>query len=370
MDRSAQEQWVQLKILKRFDVLVDCSDLSETVLGKLLKRLPLPIGDNLTFASWCDQVFGSGVRPLIVYQHDEVSGQTRMTTLTLGLADQLRRQDRSLKALQKKLDQTLPAQQEPVITGLPASAPDVETEESWRWRSFYSSGRDGLHRLIGTVEGIERVHIFDYQGATNRTYRIELLKLVKNTLTQLKQMGIGVTATFPPLQFGAFAVDTKVFYGNPAEARDHLIRSFSVDEMPTDILYLPEDGCQGASAEETPKNASFMVELHILDNAKFSDDAAMQHLSFYLQKIFQALAKSADHVPRGVLREMLLLGVMLSMTAPNVPIERTLSDLPFATFLSTFDDSWRPREERKTELDPGQILSLLMAVLGSNLHRR
>lgn len=362
MDREELEQWVQFRILKRFDVWVDCSNLETSLLKKLAKRLPRTTGENLTYAAWCEQVFGSGLRPRVAINHKEVVGQTRLSSMGLGLASELRRQQRTLKELQSRLDQSLEersASPEAAPTPLPA----METRESWGWRNFYAGGWRGLRRLLGKVENVGHGHIFDYQGATNRDYRVELIELVQSTLASAAQVGFGVNATFPAEKIEDFAVVARVFYGSPGEVPRYSVGSFVVNEMPTDILHLKDSFHQQASEEVRDEKASLFVEVYELGTPAPLDDAAVQHFIHYLQKLFQALAKSADSVPRGVLREKILLGLMLSISAPNCSLEPSLADLNWPAWRSPYDDDWNISEEQKFDLDPGKIVDMFIAKL-------
>lgn len=362
MDREELEQWVQFRILKRFDVLVDCSYLETSLLKKLAKRLPRTTGENLTYAAWCEQVFGLGLRPLVAINHNEVAGQTRLSSLGLGLASELRRQQRTLKELQSRLDQSSEERSEPPEAA-PTPLPAIETIESWGWRNFYSGGWRGLRRLLGKVENVGHVHIFDYHGASNRDYRIELVELVRSTLANAAQVGFGVSATFPTEETEDVAAAARFFYGSPGEAPRHSVGSFVVKEMPTDILHLTDSFHQRVSEEVRDEKASLSVEVYELGTTAPLDDAAVQHLIHYLQKLFQALAKSADSVPRGVLREKILLALMLSISAPDFSLELSLADLNWPAWRSPYDDDWNMSEEKKFDLDPGKIVDMFIAKL-------
>lgn len=362
MDREELEQWVQFRILKRFDVLVDCSYLETSLLGKLAKRLPRTTGENLTYASWCEQVFGSGLRPLVAINRNEVAGQTRLSSLGLGLASELRRQQRALKELQSRLDQRSEERSAPPEAA-PPPLPAIETSESWGWRNFYSGGWRGLRRLLGKVENVGHGHVFDYQGATNRDYRVELIELVRSTLSDAAQAGFGVNATFPAEKTENFAVAARVFYGSPGEALRYSVGSFVVNEMPTDILHLTDSFHQQASEEVRDEKASLVVEVYELGTTAPLDDAAVQHFIHYLQKLFQALAKSADSVPRGVLREKILLGLILSISAPNCSLEPSLADQNCPAWRSPYSDDLSTSEEQKFDPDPGEIVDMFIAKL-------
>ncbi|MEE4741436.1 hypothetical protein V2K88_07145 [Pseudomonas alliivorans] len=364
MDREELEQWVQFRILKRFDVLVDCSYLETTLLKKLAKRLPRTTGENLTYAAWCEQVFGPGLRPLVAINHNEVAGQTRLGSLGLGLASELRRQQRSLKELQSRLDQSL--EERPAAPGAaPTPLPGIETEQSWGWRNFYSAGWRGLRRLLGKVENVGPGHIFDYQGATNRDYRIELIKLVRATLANAAQVGLGVNAAFQAEKIKDAAISAGVFYGNSVEEPTYSVGSFVVNEMPTDILDLTDALRHHAPEEVRDEKASLFVEIFELGAAAPLEESAVQHFIHYLQKLFQALAKSADHVPRGALREKILLGLMLSVSAPNCSLELALADLHWRGWRSHDDNDWNVSGEQKSDLDPGRIVDMFIAKLSS-----
>ncbi|MBI6752045.1 hypothetical protein [Pseudomonas syringae] len=362
MDREELEQWVQFRILKRFDVLVDCSYLETSLLKKLANRLPRTTGENLTYAAWCEQVFGSGLRPRVAINHQEIAGQTRLGSLGLGLASELRRQQRALKEVQSRLDQNSEKRSTPPEAA-PTPLPSIETSESWGWRNFYSGGWRGLRRLLGKVENVGHGHIFDYQGATNRDYRVELIELVRSTLADVEQVGFGVNATFPGEKIEEVADAARVFYGSSREVLKYSVGSFVVSEMPTDILHLTDSFHQQASEEVRDEKASLFVEVYELGTTEPLDDEAVQHFINYLQKLFQALAKSADSVPRGVLREKILLGLMLSISAPNCSLEASLAELNWPAWRSPYDDDWSISEEQKFDLDSGEIVDMFIAKL-------
>lgn len=362
MDREELEQWVQFRILKRFDVLVDCSCLETSLLKKLAKRLPRTSGENLTYAAWCEQVFGLGLRPRVAINHKEVVGQTRLSSMRLGLASQLRRQQRTLKELQSKLDQSLKERSASLETP-PTPLPAMETRESWGWRNFYAGGWRGLRRLLGKVENVGNAHIFDYQGATNRDYRVELIELVRSALADAAQVGFGVNATFSGEKVEDVANAARVFYDSPGEMLRYPVGSFVVNEMPTDILHLTDSLHQQASEEVRDEKSSLLVNVYEFGTTAVLDDAAVQHFIRYLQKLFQALAKSADSVPRGVLREKILLGLMLSISAPNCSLELSQADLNWHAWRSPYDDDWSISEEQKFDLDPGSIVDMFISKL-------
>ncbi|ENA27905.1 hypothetical protein HMPREF1487_09088 [Pseudomonas sp. HPB0071] len=289
MDRDTLIRHAQLEIFNRYQILVDCSALEESVLKQVLeKRESIGNLSNLTFARWCDQVLGEGIRVPVARFDPYMSGQTRLGNLL-----------QVYHSLHFK--------------------PQPQGEFLQRHRHWYRGVRSFLLAALGEVKDVEG-HIFNYQGASNRDYRSYLSSHVLQALAGLSELGLNSVVELEEIRSDSKRarepVPKIIFYQSRfsrPHSFDYPIINFSISEMPFDILTLAE----GDSDFEEPSDPTlkFSCQIKVYSEEETNRDDIF-HLSCFLHKLFLALAKSADHVARGILREKLILALLLTWTAP------------------------------------------------------
>lgn len=359
MDRDTLVQQVQLNILERYDVLLDCSEIDDSTLSKLSKRLPRANGEHSTFARWCDHVLGDH-RPAVA-RFEYPVGQTRIDTLRLGMRKGLSNREKALTAeiesLKKQIN-TLQAGQSAVSPPV-QHAPDIE-QVHWEnaWQHFYAGRRGVLHNLLADVRDIEG-HIFDAQGERNRNYREVFDEGIRFMLEGLQRLGFIVDVTLTTAKEQGFKSQCFDYY-RTLEQDDQFDRllSFEVKEMPTDIL---------APVPEAVSDKSICNVSLYRGGAERATAEEIAHLGAFLHRMFSALAKTADHVPRGGLREHLLLALMLSWSAPGV----SLDDMHYNSLYAYADLEWvKPDAEspsQRVDMSPLKVFRLLANAVA--LHR-
>ena len=357
MDRNTLVKQVQLNVLERYDVLIDCSKLSDHTLRKLSKRLP-KIDDDTTFASWCNQVVGSA-RPYVAQFATEVSGQTQINKLQLGLRERLSHRQKAQKAevkqLQKQLT-SLQTKQIPVRTHCPADTDDDRQTWTVGWRDFYARPRGMLLSLLDEVKDIEGPHR-EYQGDPNRAYREEITATVRELLHLLKCFGFDIAVTLVTHEKPGSTRQIVDFYRTSDEHNySSTLLSFQVDKMPTDILARSLDGASNKSTCHFTLKAG---------EAEGFETQEIEHLGAFLHKLFAALAKSANYVPRGGLRENLMLSLMLTWSAPGINLGGMASSTPAFRTEVVKDEPIVSRQA--TDLSPAEIFKhLAIAIRDSN----
>lgn len=291
MDRDTLIRHAQLEIFNRYQILIDCSKLEESVLKRILEK-HTSIGDlsNLTFAHWCDQVLGEGIRVPVARFDPYVSGQTRLSN---------------------------PSQVYHSLHFQSQSQPQGEFLQEHR--HWYRGVRSFLLAALGEVKDVEG-HIFNYQGASNRDYRSYLSSHVLQALVGLSELGLNSVVELEEIRSDSKRarepVPKIIFYQSRfsrPHSFDYPIINFSISEMPFDILTL----VQGTNDVEEPSDPTLKFRCHVeVYSEAETNRVETFHLSCFLHKLFLALAKSADHVARGILREKLILASLLTWTAP------------------------------------------------------
>jgi len=357
MDRNTLVQQVQLSILERYDVLLDCSKIDDSTLSKLSKRLPKANGQHTTFASWCDHVLGDiRPRPAVARFAPPVPGQTQIAKLRLGLRERLSRREKDLTTQVRQLQKQVDALHEERSAARIAATPTVDFErERWvqDWQYFYAMPRGRLLRLLDEVQDIEGPHR-EYQGEPNSTYRRDIAAMVQDLLAQLVQMGFGVDVTLVTHEKLGTPSQT-IPYFQTSDLQDYSTTrlSFNVEKMPTDILHNPPSPISGKST------------CHVALYCRYPEvatDEDIEHLGAFLHRLFAALAKSANYVPRGGLRENLMLGLMLSFSAPGID-PRGSSYGSGLCAEATWEGSQRQGERPSVEVSPGEVFRLFTKAL-------
>ena len=91
----------------------------------------------------------------------------------------------------------------------------------------------------------------------------------------------------------------------------------------------------------------------------------MFHLSCFVHKLFEAMVRSGDHRPRGTLREKVILCLLLSCTAPCMPVRSQRQELP--RLQDTFYRGYSPHAAHDLNTDSnasaGKIVEYLFRIL-------
>lgn len=91
----------QLSVLSKYGVLADFSGLEEVQLDRILKGgVSVASAQQMTFASWCDRLLGTGVRVPVARFDEAVAGQTHFSRLVevQDLARSFKARERQLQA--------------------------------------------------------------------------------------------------------------------------------------------------------------------------------------------------------------------------------------------------------------------------------
>ncbi|HCH75433.1 MAG: hypothetical protein CMK96_11045 [Pseudomonas sp.] len=315
--REAQQQ-----VLGKYGVLADLSGLDEAQLDRALEmKVALGSAQHMTFAGWCDQLLGPGVR-VRVATFDDVAGQTKVSSLIAG-----RDLSTTLKAMEKKHHASLRIERDQVkqlraevqaleqaattSASVEKSVPAMSTLGGW----YYLTAASLMPFLynINEVDG----PIFEYQGAVNRDYRRGLVKIILDALHYLDNLGFQIEVVLRETT-NQGKISPVILYRS-LEFRENLYCygfDFSVDEIQADII---EAGRAHFSLEneyaEMDQDIRFDCHVAVVPR-ETTDDKELYHLSCFLHKLFEAVSRSADGRPRGALLEKIILAMLLSRTAP------------------------------------------------------
>jgi hypothetical protein len=358
MERNTLIQHVQLNILERYDVLLDCSKLDDHTLARLSKRLPKVNGAHTTFASWCEHVLGD-MRPAVARFGPAVPGQMHVEKLRLGLSERLKLREKAQKVEVKQLHKRiaeLQAERSAVSVDRQPNNDIKRSEWIHRWQCFYAKPRDMLLDLLEDVKDIEGPHR-EYQGEPNSTFRAEIVQAVRGLLEQLQYFGFGIDVKLVSHEKLGFKSQSINFFRtlDQLEGGSRLF-SFQVDKMPTDIAPKPTEGITDKST------CHFTLHRGYADD--FTDDE-IEHLGAFLHKLFAALAKSANYVPRGGLRENLMLSLMLSWSAPGIASNGVVHRAPAFRIKMASEEPGSSRDD--TELNPAEVFGRLAKTMAGSV---
>jgi DNA-binding Lrp family transcriptional regulator len=374
MDRDTLIHLVQLKILKRYKLLVDCSELDETVLVRISKRLPKADEKEApTFASWCDQVFGKGIRVPVARFQGGIAGKTHLSSLTdeLGLTETLRQQEKVHKAAVKALEHDIAQiKSEHAMAFANIRTPPKERGRfSWDLRYWYSEVSRELRQLLPGIKEVEG-YIFEYEGASNRDYRTHLVDIILSSVRQLESLGFDVVVELEDVKHNSESARNMVFHRTRTvdlEGGARKLFGFTVQKMPIDIIKpmhstLSDPGIPALSLPCRVSVGGRHIEHECEDE--------ISHLSYMVHKLFLALAKSADHVPRGVLREKILVCLMLCWTAPCMPANELGRPMtPRGRHYGGYDEDEDEANLEKTDIPVGKVVQHLFELMHENVDR-
>ncbi|WP_212566726.1 hypothetical protein, partial [Pseudomonas aeruginosa] len=94
------------------------------------------------------------------------------------------------------------------------------------------------------------------------------------------------------------------------------------------------------------------------------------HLSCFLHKLFEAMARFGDHRPRGTLREKVILCILLSLTAPCTPTRARLPEMLCLqdSFYSEYGTHTSDGKNTDLNISAGRIVEHLLRVLRAQNH--
>ena len=381
MSLEKKAKAAQLAVLSKYGVLADFSALEDKILDRALKGgVPAGIAQDLTFATWCDQLLGAGARVPVARFDGQVAGQTRLTKLATGnaLAQSLKTRDRrlqtSLKAAQAeiaRLQSELQALQK-IYDGSAIADPIPHTAQ--QLRDWYYRITPPLHRLVWDIKEVEGA-IFEAQGPMNRDYRKQLVEIILNGLTDLEYCGFSIDVELrsesleEPIAPSLVLHRSHSYDGNEYS---HEAFEFIVDGVQPDALNTikeplrPENTSQSIN-EDIRYNCHVKVTHHpSLD----IDETEIFHLSCFTRKLFEAMARSSDRRSRGTLREHVILCLLLSRTAPCMAKMVGRQHLPLLqdTF---YDGRGHPAEQDGgPNVSAGKVVEHLFQVLRAQPGRR
>lgn len=372
----------QLCVLKKYGVLADFSGLDEAVLDRILKgRLPAGAAQELTFANWCDQMLGQGTRvPIARFDH-QVAGQTRFGNLAAGcdLSSSLKTLDRQfqaqLKASQQEVEQLKVELNTLRQSRARAALFDPLSDAAKALQFWYHDTTDPLHRILWEIKEIEG-GIFDHQGQLNRDYRQQLVEIILRALNGLESLGFCIEAELRDTSLKAPVFPSVVLHrSHSIEGADLGVDGFEfeVKDVQPDVLVAASE-CLflGHDLPAIDKHHRFNchVKVSVSQRLALGEDELF-HLSCFMHKLFEAMARSGDGRPRGTLREKVILCLILSSTAPCMPAR--LNGLEMLRLQDTFYRGHKPfaldRSDPDSDVSAGKIVEHFFHTLHAHISR-
>jgi len=368
----------QLSVLSKYGVLADFSALEDTELDRALKGgITLEAAQNMTFATWCDQLLGQGKRVPVARFDGPIAGQTRLTNLAAG-----HELVKSLKARDKQLQTSLRAAQSEIVrlqselqvlrkTKAHAALVESVSDIAQQLRNWYNRTTPPLHRILWEIKEIEGA-IFEHQGQLNRDYRKQLVEIILNALADLEHLGFFIdvelrdASSREPIAPSVVLHRSQRFEGEECEREGF---AFVIDGVQPDVIEAASEFLWPGRALPSVNN-QIRFECHVsvtLNQRLVMDEDEMFHFSCFMHKLFEAMARSGDHRPRGTLREKVILCLLLSYTAPCMPVRSQRQELP--RLQDTFYRGHSPHAAQDLNTDSnasaGKIVEYLFRILHS-----
>lgn len=317
----------QLSVLSRYGVMADFSALEEAELDQALKgSVPVKMAQNMTFASWCNQLLGRNIRVPVARFDGHVPGQTRLSNLSVGrdLAKNLKARDRELQsaisAAETQVDQ-LKAELKALRQGSAHAEPVSRISE--RLCNWYYTISVPLQKILEDIKEIEGP-IFGHQGLSNRDYRKQLFEVVLHALNNLECIGFSINVEMhdnsnkEPVSPSVLMHRSQV---PDADGFDVKCFDFVIDDIQIDVFEEVSE-CFGSWQPQSAINADRRFNCHVKVIASQQlglSEGELPHLSYFMHKLFEAIVRSGDSKPRGTLVEKVILCQLLSCTAPCMP---------------------------------------------------
>ncbi|MEL7937763.1 hypothetical protein [Pseudomonas delhiensis] len=359
-----------MSVLKKYGVLADFSALEDAQLDRLIKAaVSARSAQDMTFATWCEQLLGPGQRVPIARFDKAVAGQTRMHTLADGreLAVGIKSLERQHQAAFKEA-QRLQAEAESSrsqLSQVPARAEPCATVRLLR--DWYADTTRPLHRLLWEIKEIEG-QLFEQQGQVNRDYRTQLIQTVVQALGSLEPLGFASEVELRDDSPSDDRAPPLVLHrSRPLDEGESTSFEFVVEGIQVDVLSgVSEYLVLGQSYPAVDKQDRFNCYVRVaVDRRNGLSDDELSHLSCFLYKLFETMARSTDRRPRGALREQVILCLLLSCTAPCMPVRLQLPELHRLQDTS-YSGSATHVSDTATEdpnLSAGKIVEYLLRVL-------
>lgn len=365
----------QLSVLSKYGVLADFSALEEAQLDRALRgTIPAGTAQEMTFASWCDQLLGQGTRLPVARFDESVAGQTRISSLAAGseLAKSIKSRERQLQTVIKAAQQELADLRQLQRHGASTEPkPDFARALDYWYRETTAP----LHRILWEIKEIEGA-LFDYQGQLNRNFRQQIVEVILNALSALESFGIWTEVV---LRDGSLRDPTTppivMRHSHPLEDETGGAECFDfvVEGLQADVLEAVNEFLNpGQMLPPISRDARFNcnVSVSVSRRNALSEDELF-HLSCFLHKLFEAMARSGDHRPRGTLREKVILCLLLSFTAPCTPTRARLPEMLCLqdTFYSEYGAPTSDGKSTDLNISAGRIVEHLLRVLRTQNHR-
>lgn len=370
----------QLSVLSKYGVLADFSALENEELDRALKGgISAAAAQDLTFASWCDQLLGQGTRVPVARFDAQIAGQTRLTNLAAGneLVKSLKARDRQLQASLKtarleivELQSELEALRQGKVD---AVFVEPISNGAQQLRDWYNRITPPLHRILWEIKEIEGA-IFEYQGQLNRDYRKQLVEIILSALADLDDLGFFIEVELrDPSSREPVTPSVVLHHSQPLDGEEYKRKGFAfvIDGVQPDVLEAASEFLwPGRTLPSVNNQIRFDCHVNVTPNQRLVlGEDEMFHLSCFMHKLFEAMARSGDHRPRGTLREKVILCLLLSCTAPCMPVRSQRLDLPL--FQDVFYGGHRPLAVHDTEpnVSAGKIVEYLFHILHAQILR-
>lgn len=346
----------QIAVLRKYGVLADFSGLGEEDLDRVLKgRVKVADAPNMTFARWCDDLIGWDER-VPVARFDLIPGQTLLANLAIGAetASYLKGLDRQHKSEVQSYQDNLQALEQTHAAAVRAYKKEIKKlqdelsalrqasiernngplySDPVGLRSWYAGAAGGLRNVLGYVKEVEGP-IFEAQGLFNKDYREQLVDALYGVFLSTAEYGFTVRSRFICNDHSK-NIPMLVLYGDHPYTEDiekFEDVSFLIKNVPPDVLYTLSEKYPHfdvALGLHPHVHFDWEVDVRVHRDAGYSKEELF-HFGCFLLKLFEAVAKSGDHRPRGSLREKMILCELLYKTAPcMLPYrpERTMPSL-------------------------------------------
>lgn len=380
MSREKKAKAAQLSVLSKYGVLADFSALLDDHLDRALKApVAAKAAQEMTFASWCNQMMGQGVRVPVASFPEKTPGKTLISNLAVAtdLGKDLKARDRQHQALIKDYQQQIEQLQAELQSlkqrqaDVAAPAPvwlDTMPARLGRW---YDDTTERLHSMLWEIQEIEGA-LFDHQGQLNRDYRQRIVEIIGIALPYLDSVGFRVDVQLQEVSDQRPAPEPVVLYQSPAREDDgHGFErfSFKVDGVQADVIEAAGDYIFPRQTWPTiEKQARFNCHVEVtVSRAHGLDKDDFFHVSCFLHKLFEAMARSGDKRPRGTLREKVILCLLLAKTAPCVTARTQRPEQELPRLQDTYFRGVIPREENRSRVESdvsaGKIVEHLLHIM-------
>ncbi|MCQ4227288.1 hypothetical protein [Stutzerimonas stutzeri] len=362
----------QLAVLKKYGLLADFSALTGPELDRVLKcSVSAKAARDMTFAHWCDQILGPNKR-VPVARFDKAAGQNRLCNITVGsdLADRLKADDKETQTFIRTLQHELDAGKK-LQTAAPSAEPGTDIEKALR--DWYRMTSSPLSRILQDIKDIEGA-IFDNQGQQNRDHRKNIAKAILDAVQDLAHLGFRTEVTLREKTSADAVVIPLVvphrYADEPEEGGLEHIR-LVVGEVQADVFeaargYRHTD--QALPAVDADLRFECQVSLSIQRHAL--KEADLFHLSCFVRKLFEAMARSGDRRSRGALRETVILCLLLSRTAPcSVAIAQRPRPLYEQYTLHDMNGSLELHKSVDFDLSAGKIVEHMFNIMQAQTYR-